>query len=66
MSIYEIRDIQIGALPDGRFDSRAEAVRAAQELDTQGYDCEVYAVDAATGHATGCVYGRATWGFWDE
>jgi hypothetical protein len=62
MTTYEIRDIQIGTLPDGRFERRDEAIRAAKELDTQGYDCEVYAVDVATGYATGCVYGRDVWG----
>jgi hypothetical protein len=61
-SIYEIRDVQEGTLPDGRFDSRADAIRAAKELDDQGFDCEVFAIDVATGYATGCVYGRDVWG----
>jgi hypothetical protein len=66
MSIYEIRDIHSGRVPEGTFDNRAEAVRAAMELDTQGYDCEVFAIDTSTGYATGCVYGEHTWGSWDE
>jgi hypothetical protein len=65
-SIYEIRDVQEGPLTDGRFERRDEAIRAARDLDTQGYDCEVFAIDTSTGYATGCVYGRAPWGTWDE
>jgi hypothetical protein len=66
VTTYQIKDSDIGLVPEGTFDNRAEAVRAARALDDQGYDCQVIAVDAATGRVTGCVYGRDTWGSWDE
>ena len=65
MTTYQIRDRDIGLVPEGIFDNRSDAIVCARALDAEGYDCEVYAVDAE-GYATGCVYGRAPWGTWDE
>jgi hypothetical protein len=64
VTTYQIKDSDIGLVPEGTFDSRAEAIRVARALDTEGYDCEVIAV--SHGCVTGCVYGEHTWGSWDE
>jgi hypothetical protein len=66
VTTYQIKDSDIGLVPEGTFDSKDEAIRAARALDDQGYDCEVFAIDTSTGYATGCVYGRDVWGSWDE
>jgi hypothetical protein len=69
-SIYEIRETQLGdmfgSLIDCRFDRREEAVAAAIRLDGEGWNCEVFAIDATTGRVTGCVYGERTWGWWND
>lgn len=56
----------IGA--ENRFATKDEAIKCAKALDAldEGWDCEVQAVDAATGRVTGCVWGSDTWGTWDE
>ena len=62
---YQIKDSDIGLVPEGTFDDRSDAIEAARALDADGYDCEVLALDAQ-GRVTGCVYGEHTWGSWGE
>lgn len=67
---YQISDATNGTNigTANRFASKDEAIECAKALDAQGegWDCEVQAVDAATGRVTGCVWGAETWGTWDE
>jgi len=65
VTTYQIKDTEIGLVPEGTFDSRFDAIVCARALDADGYDCQVLALDAQ-GRVTGCVYGEHTWGSWDE